>query len=65
MVNVILEDDKVGVMCNYGELYLKKFDSLEEKNMWLYVIGAIHDGDKIGIQDDRKNLQDHQYSLST
>lgn len=59
MTKIIFDNKNVYVSCNNGELLVQPLT-----NAWLYVIGAIHDGDKIKVIDDRKELQDHQYDLS-
>jgi hypothetical protein len=59
MVKIIFDNENVYVSYNNGELLVQPLT-----NAWLYVIGAIHDGDKIKVVDDRKELQDHQYDLS-
>lgn len=59
MTKIIFDNKNVYVSCNNGELLVQPLT-----NAWLYVIGAIHDGDKIKVIEDRKELQDHQYDLS-
>ena len=59
MTKIIFDNDNVYVSYNNGELLVQPLT-----NAWLYVIGAIHEGDKIKVIDDRKELQDHQYDLS-
>ena len=59
MTKIIFDNENVYVSYNNGELLVQPLT-----NAWLYVIGAIHEGDKIKVIDDRKELQDHQYDLS-
>ena len=59
MVKIIFDNEDVYVSYGGGELLVQPLT-----NSWLWVIGAIHDGAKIKIIDDRKELQDHQYDLS-
>lgn len=61
---VLLEDDDVCVMFRNGSYYTKKFESIEEKNMWLWVLGTIYENTKINIHDKRKHLQSHQFNIS-
>lgn len=59
MVKIIFDNENVYVSYGAGELLVQPLT-----NSWLWVIGAIHDGETIKITDDRKELQDHQYNLS-
>ena len=59
MVKIIFDNENVYVNYECGDFLVQPLT-----NAWLYVIGAIHDGDKIKVVDDRKELQDHQYDLS-
>lgn len=59
MTKIIFDNENVYVSYNNGELLVQPLT-----NAWLYVIGAIHEGDKIKVIDDRKELQDHQYDLT-
>lgn len=58
-VKVVLDDQQVAV-CYDGGMYY----TCEQNNCWLWLLGAIHDGEAIKITDERKNLQSHQYDLS-
>lgn len=59
MLKIIFDNENVYVSYGNGELLVQPLT-----NSWLWVIGAIHDGERIKIIDDRKELQDHQYDLS-
>ena len=59
MLKIIFDNEDVYVSYGNGELLVQPLT-----NSWLWVIGAIHDGEKIKIIDDRNELQDHQYDLS-
>lgn len=60
-VQVWLEDDKVYVSCNYGEIEVS-----EVTNSWLWLLGAIAfpTENKIIINDERKHRQEHQRDIS-
>lgn len=58
-VKVILDDQQVAVSYDGGMYY-----TCEKNDCWLWLLGAIHDGETIKITDERKNLQSHQYDLS-
>lgn len=58
MVKVYLDDGTVGVSYAGGEILCDKIT-----NMWLWLLGAIKDKEKIVICDNRLHLQEHQSLL--
>lgn len=59
MVRIRFDNENVYVNYCNGQWYAQPLD-----NSWLWVIGAIRNGERIEIYDNRKELQDHQYDLS-
>ena len=59
MLRINFDNKNVYVSYGAGEWEVQPLN-----NSWLQVIGAINNGDKIKIIDDRKELQDHQYNMS-
>lgn len=58
MVKIILEDKQIGVSYMDGTIYIDELN-----NMWLWLLGAIKQGEKIVIQDHRDHLEPHQFRL--
>ena len=58
MLRINLDNDNVYVSCDYGEWHAQPLD-----NTWLWLLSAIQNGDIVIINDDRKELQDHQRNL--
>lgn len=59
MVRINFNNENVYVSYGSGDWYAQPLN-----NPWLWVIGAIRNGERIEITDHRKELQDHQYDLS-
>lgn len=59
MVRIDFNNENVYVSYGSGDWYAQPLN-----NPWLWVIGAIRNGERIEITDNRKELQDHQYDLS-
>lgn len=59
MVKIRFDNENVYVNYCNGQWYAQPLD-----NSWLWVIGAIRNGERIEITDNRRELQDHQYDLS-
>lgn len=57
-VEVIIDDSRVYVRCGGGE-----WEVHEKSNGWLWVLGALHDGTKLVVKDERENLQEHQHKI--
>ena len=59
MLKIIFDNENVYVSYGAGEWEVQPLN-----NSWLQLIGAIHDGKRIKITDDRKERQEHQYDLT-
>lgn len=57
-VEVIIEDSKVYVRCDFGE-----WEVYPKSAGWLWVLGALHDGSELVVKDQRVNLQEHQHKM--
>ena len=57
-VEVIIDDKNVYVRCDCGE-----WEVTEKSGSWLWVLGALHDGTKLIVKDEREILQDHQHKI--
>lgn len=59
MVQIYFDDDYVYVAYDGGVFQRHKLT-----NGWLWVIGAIVDGGRVSVVDDRKELENHQHRLT-
>lgn len=59
MLRINFDNTHVYVSYCGGERYVSPLT-----NSWLWLIGALENGEKIEIKDTRKELQDHQHNMS-
>lgn len=59
MLKVNFNDKDIAVSYDGGEWLITKIN-----NSWLWLIGALENGEKIKVRDERKELQDHQHNMT-
>lgn len=61
VIKVWLEDDKVCVSCNHGQIEIS-----DKTESWLHILNAIAfpEGNMIEIIDERNKRQEHQKDIS-
>lgn len=58
MLRIIFDNETVWVSYDGGS-----FEAQPLTNGWLWLIGALEQGEHITIKDDRKTLQPHQHKM--
>lgn len=59
MVKVIFDNDNVYVSHDNGCYEVSPLTT-----QWLWLIGALENGEKVVVKDTRKTLQDHQHNMT-